>query len=205
MSAFQDKCGLGIKKARIVLQTFLDLEILKEFEGKYLLNDVQPHFIRLKISTIKFCLNFLNADAFKVYCYLKNKYDMHVYYQYDDNYFFTKKELMIMMGYNPDSPSTKRKINDILSGLYELELIRYNPEFVCKHGQCGGRYYELYKVNEECPAQLMSNVISDEELVIEPLVNIEEIKLKAQSNLPLSPKEEQLMRNENPNIDFWGV
>ena len=159
-------------KAKTVLEVFIVGELLLEDkEDKNILYapNIESNFIRILKTTVRYCINNLSDLAFKVYCYLLNKYNMHIYYDHTDNYFFSVNELLRKMGYNDRSAKSHRMINETLITLKKLKLIDYNQESVGRPGK-HGVYHELYKVNEYSSVQ--------KEAIVDTVKSIKQIENK---------------------------
>lgn len=135
-------------KIKILIQTFVDLGVIKQ-EGKDIILlpvGAGKPFIRLNLYTIRYCLDSLSPLAFKVYCFLKRKYDLHILYDYKENYCFSDKELLESCGLSRKYENCLT-LSNILNTLEELNLIKYNHK---AHGKAGshGLYKDLYWVKE---------------------------------------------------------
>lgn len=141
------KCG-------IILDVFIDAGIISEGENKneLYLNPIRHNFLKMLMTTAKYCLEHLSNNEFKIYCYLFNKYNMHIYYQHIENYFFSEKEVAEAIGYKGRNPNTVRMIKECLLTLRELGLIDYDLESVGRPGK-HGTYHELYAVYDYSPVQ----------------------------------------------------
>ncbi len=139
-------------KSKIILETFQELGCI-EINGDecHLLPIAGNCFLKLDFKTAQFCLDSMSSLAFKIYCYLLNKYNINKAYNCLENYFFSKVELMKMSGLVVNG-GNRTAITNCLNLLKELELIEYNEESVYRKGH-RGRYYELYKVNLHTRAQ----------------------------------------------------
>lgn len=149
-------------KSNVILDTFQELGCI-EINGDecHLLPVAGNCFLKIDFRTAQFCLNSMTPLTFKIYCYLLNKYNINQNYNYVENYFFSKMELLRMSGYT-NTGANKRIITDCLAALKKLELIEYNEESVYKKGY-RGRYYELYKVNLHTPAQEQADKQNEQE------------------------------------------
>ncbi len=153
---------LSKHKSNVILDTFQELGCI-EINGDecHLLPVIGNCFLKIDFRTAQFCLNSMTPLTFKIYCYLLNKYNINQNYNYVENYFFSKMELLRMSGYT-DTGANKRMITDCLAALRKLELIEYNEESVYKKGY-RGRYFELYKVNLHTPAQEQADRENEQE------------------------------------------
>lgn len=142
------KCG-------IILDVFIDAGIISEDgdKNKLYLNPIRNHFLKILMTTAKYCLEHLSTNEFKIYCYLFNKYNMHLYYRHVENYYFSEKEVAEAIGYKGRNPQTVRMIKESLLTLRELGLIDYNIESVGRPGK-HGTYHELYAVYDYSPVQV---------------------------------------------------
>lgn len=135
-------------KIKILIQTFIDLGVIKQDGKDIVLLPVgaEKPFIKLNLYTIRYCLDSLSPLAFKIYCFLKRKYDLHVFYNYKENYCFSDKELLESCGLSRKYENCLT-LSNILNTLEELNLIKYNHK---AHGKSGvhGLYKDLYWVKE---------------------------------------------------------
>lgn len=171
----KDTLKVSINNVKKVIDTFKELGFIKE-EGQYfILDNVNGMYITLHADTVRFCVTHFSGLTFKVYCYLKNKYDQHINGNYIDYYKFSYSEIGEIMGYSKGNMNTIRQIKECLILLEEVGLISYNHT---PHAVQGwkGTWMELYKVNEVAIAQKES---------------VKEIK----QELP------QLVQNQDINID----
>lgn len=141
------KCG-------IILDVFVESGLIKQGDTKdeLYLNLIQHSFLKLLMTTARYCLEHLSNNEFKIYCYLFNKYNMHIYYQHTENYFFSEKEVAEAIGYKGRNPNTVRMIKESLLTLRELGLIDYDLESIGRPGK-HGTYHELYCVRDYSPVQ----------------------------------------------------
>lgn len=139
-------------KCQVIVNTFIELNIIEEDEDYYYINPVTSNFLKLVVPTAKYCINNLSDFCFKVYCYLLNKYNIHVAYRHIENYFFSYKELLGDIGYS-NSTVNMHTLQQALTTLEELGFINY--EHIGK-GRPGkhGTYHELYSVNQVAPVQI---------------------------------------------------
>ena len=88
--------------------------------GKYKILD--KDFIRYLIDT-------RNAQCIRVYLYLLNKY------QYKKNYTFTYKEILIALGYSPDTSTTS--ISNIIDSLCREGVLEVEDkyDYIENHGE----------------------------------------------------------------------
>lgn len=131
-------------KIKIVVNTLIDLRVMDEDDNCYVINAVEAPFVRLNISTVRFCLENLDPLSFKVYCYLANKFNIHRTYGITENYFFSAAELISVIGYGRNHQSHIKMLG-ILELLEGIGLIQYSEESVGRPGK-HGTYHELYNV-----------------------------------------------------------
>ena len=135
-------------KIDVIIKTFVALEVLIDYDKDYWkINPVVAPYVKIPVATVKYCINQLSADNFKIYCYLLNKYNIHTYYNHKENYFFSGSELLEMMGYFANDQKNRLKIKSSLDVLEQLGFIEYNHQQIGRPGK-HGVYYELYKVND---------------------------------------------------------
>lgn len=139
-------------KCKIIIQTFIDLNIIEEDNKYYYINPVSSNFLKLVVPTAKYCINNLSDFCFKVYCYMLNKYNMHITYRHFENYFFSYKELLSDIGYS-NSTVNMNMLQQALTTLEELGFISYGHEAQGRPGK-HGTYHELYSVNQIAPVQI---------------------------------------------------
>lgn len=141
----KNTCHINKNKVSRVIKVLTELNILVEYEDYYFLNDVNGTYIQLYPETVEYIMEVLSENTFKIYCYLKNKYDIHVRYGFKENYFFSHTELLRMMGYAKSAANVK-KIKWHLGELEANGLIEYNHNLVGRPGH-HGLYMELYEVH----------------------------------------------------------
>ena len=139
------KCG-------IVIETLIELDIIKEEGNNYCLNPVTAPFLKLYAPTVKYLINNLSTFNFKLYCYLLNKYNINKAYDLIENYFFSKKELLEICGYTR-AQKNLLILEQGLNTLEELGLVSYNHQSVGRSGK-HGTYHELYWVSDAANAQI---------------------------------------------------
>lgn len=154
MNEVKEVCGVGREKARKIVDAFLAAGILEKKNNVYLVHRAKPPYVKFDVDTINYLLDGVSNDCLKVYCYLKNKWDIHCSYDYAiENYFFSNGELLRMMGYNDRQAANIKKITNILFLLEEdLKLIKYNHESVGRPGY-HGVYHELLGVYDSATAK----------------------------------------------------
>lgn len=150
----KERLGISPRKAEIILNTFKDIGCLEIDKDVCRLNPVNDTFLKLDFETAKFCVDSLNELSFKTYCYLLNKYNIHVKYGYDQNYLFSKKELLQMAGYSY-SYRNSEIMENCLQLLKSAGLLDFSDEPIYKKngGNLHGQYRELYKANLRTIAQ----------------------------------------------------
>lgn len=150
-STLKENLKIGYRKANKILSTFEELGCIYIEDDTCYLNKVSGNsFLKMDLRTMKYCLDNLSDANFKIYCYLFNKYNLHNAYNYKENYFFSKQELLDMLGYTKTGESFK-KITSHLMTLRKLGLINFQDQWVYR-GQ--GRYYELYAVYPQSNVQI---------------------------------------------------
>lgn len=150
-STLKNSLKIGYRKANKILDTFEELGCIYVEGDECRLNKVSGNsFLKMDLRTMKYCLDNLSDANFKIYCYLFNKYNLHNAYKYEENYFFSKQELLDMLGYQKNGESFK-KVTSHLMTLRKLGLINFRDQWVCR-GQ--GRYYELHAVYPQSNVQI---------------------------------------------------
>lgn len=148
--ALMNTCHLSKYRAGKVLNTFLELGFIFKKNGLLYIDDVTGNYLQLTPSTINYCLTALSDNAFKVYCYLKGiwAYRESKQFRFQENYFFSCRELVKMMGYSPTNQKNIVMVTQILMTLEKIGLIEYNHESVYRtaNGQLHGQYHELLEV-----------------------------------------------------------
>ncbi len=139
-------------KCKVIVQTFLDLNIIEEDNKYYYINPVSSNFLKLVVPTARYCINNLSDFCFKVYCYMLNKYNIHMAYRHYENYFFSFKEVLNDLGYS-NYASNMNMLQQALTTLEELGFIEYEHEAKGRPGK-HGTYHELYTVNQIAPVQV---------------------------------------------------
>ena len=141
-------------KFKTLIETFEALGIMKEEGSNYIFNLVQTNFVKLSFSTALYFLDYYSDFIFKIYCWLLQKYNLHVEYHYRENYFFNKKELLLGIGYS-DSTVNRTKLSEALDILEKEGFIRYNHQYVGRPGK-HGLYWELLEVKRFGETQVQS-------------------------------------------------
>ena len=152
LSQLKQMLKLTKYKCKIIVQTFIDLNIIEEDDKYYYFNPVSSNFLKLVVPTAKYCINNLSDFCFKVYCYMLNKYNIHVAYRHLENYFFSYKELLNDIGYS-NSTVNMNMLQQALTTLEELGFIEYEHIAQGRPGK-HGTYHELYSVNQIAPVQI---------------------------------------------------
>lgn len=147
--------GLSRYKIKVIIDTFIDLDFIRAENDYYIVNPVKTPFVKLLNTTVAYCLTHLGAVDFKIYCYLMHKYQKHLAGNYVENYFFSEKELIKMMGYGVNGASYE-KIKQALHTLEDVGLISYNHYSVTR-SPSRGLYKELYNVKEVSHPQIKSS------------------------------------------------
>ena len=128
---------------------------------------LKTNFLKLLRSTTKFCIDGISDFAFKVYCYLFNKYNINQTYckHHKENFFFSKKQILADLGYSRGQDKLVQLTN-VLTLLQDLKMINYNEKGIGRPGN-HGTYHELYKVNEYSPTQVRALNVTIEELGVD--------------------------------------
>jgi hypothetical protein len=147
---FLDLCVKEMKvtrrKARTILNVFIETGLVDEFDKNTII--VYPigadgWFVKLKLRTVRFCANALSSNAFKVYCYLFNKYRNNCRKGKDTT--FSQNELLEAIGYNDTYGNNHTLVADILDVLTKTNLITVNKN---KKRVGMGTFYILDSVNQ---------------------------------------------------------
>ena len=198
----RDNFKLTKYKIKTLLDTYKILGLIDEKGSDFIFYPIKKNFVNLSFSTTLYFLDMLSDFVFKVYCWLLNKYDLHLaYFKGKDNYFFNKKELLEGVGY-ANSAANRKRLDDALMLLEKLDYIHYNHQYVGRPGK-HGLYLELYKVNKYGNAQIKSaketiksfmeqNITIDTDMALRLLVpgTEEDIKILL-SDRTLEESEEQ--------------
>lgn len=152
--------GLGLQSRKInaVINTFLDLGIISEYDKEnYVVEFIKP-FITLNPETVSYCLNVLSDLSFKVYCYLSSMYQFHQNGNYSSPWKFSvsgDRGLLGICGYS-DTGANKKKMNWILETLQEIGLVDISDPVPEKDisGRFRGWYRYLYRVNDRSNIQV---------------------------------------------------
>jgi len=137
------------RKTTRLINNFIDLGILEVKGYDYIVHKAQPPFLNIPIPTVKFCLEHMGDLDFKIYCVLLNMYNKHQYYGYEQNYFFSKKELLEGIGY-ANTTRNLHIVDEALIILKKLGFIDYSgpKKRVGEDGkQSMAYYFELLNVN----------------------------------------------------------
>lgn len=141
--------GIDSRKTTRLLKNFIDLGILEVKGYDYIVHKAKPPYLKIPISTVKFCLEHMGDLDFKVYCVLLNMFNKHQYYGYKENYFFSKKELLEGVGYTNNARNL-HIADEALIILKKLGFIEYDgpKKRIDENGkQSKAYYFELLKVN----------------------------------------------------------
>lgn len=143
--------NLSYKKINSVINAFLDLGLISEYDNdNYVIEFIKP-FIVLEPETINYCIDVLSELSFKVYCYLMGMYQLHLNGNYNSPWRFCisgEKGLLRVCGYS-DSAANKKKMGWVLETLQKVGLIEISTPlpFQGLDGHYQGWYRYLYKVN----------------------------------------------------------
>lgn len=155
--------NLQVRKIEKVIETYLSLGIMNDNgDGTYTLNYIKP-FITLDPETVKYCLTSLSELSFKVYCYLKNRYEQHQkFYSGQSPYTFHiqgKGGLLEVCGYYDNGRNNRQRMNWVLETLQAVGLIEISepfPHLSNDTGEYNGWYRYLYRVNDRSHIQIKS-------------------------------------------------
>lgn len=177
-------------RVKIVIDTFIELGFLKDDGKNYILENVDGVYITLHADTVRFCLKHFSNLDFKVYCYLKNKWEIHEHYKYKENYFFSENDILEMLGYSK-SARNHVLIRESLLHLEKENLISFCHKSVGRPGY-HGKYLELYYVNEFAASQVQAR----KQIVLD---NVNEITSK-EENISI---KEKILRQLESNPDSY--
>lgn len=188
--------------ANVFINTMLELDVFVEDGEDLIIAPITSNnFIRLSADLVRFCINVLSPFAFKLYCYLKRKYDLHVYKGYTENFMFTNSSLLEDMGWSRCQTNIDR-LNDSLSVLEELGLIHYNVKGRYAKGLGKGQYKDLYWVKETCPAMEKAKKESKKDSILIETLSEQEVKLLNEGDAV----KIQLLFDEIDNVkDTWDM
>lgn len=182
---------LGLKRTRIntLITTYLELGLIREDQNNYVFSKIDAPFVGLKPDTIMFCSQHLGQIPFKVYLYLMNKYQLNLlgkkHGRYTENYFFSKREIAVALGYNGTKEENILQIQEALELLKDLGFL--NCSSSQRRAGHNGYYHELFWVNQYSLTHLSADLeyLADrqrrgynyigkatKENLAEPLVNI---------------------------------
>ena len=153
--------NLQVKKINKVIETYLSLGIMNDNgDDTYTLNYIKP-FVSLDPETVKYCLTSLSELSFKVYCYLKNKYEQYKkFYDGTCPYRFSvqgKDGLLEVCGYYDNGSDNRKRMNWVLETLQAVGLIEISEPVPFKSDDDSkfvGWYRYLYKVNDRSRIQI---------------------------------------------------
>lgn len=150
------KLKLSQYKCNALIKVYIDLGMIKEDKEYYYFYPARTRFISLTIPTAVYFLDNLSDFVFKVYCWLLDKYELHLkYYKNGENFFFSKIQIIEGIGYTKNTKTWAQIVN-ALNTLEELGFISYNHEAVGRPGK-HGTYLELYWVNKYGKVQIKAN------------------------------------------------
>lgn len=148
---FRDKDEVfSERKIRDTVKLFIGAGLLVEGirDGKkiYYITDLEPgEYVFIKVPTLRYLVDTATQNVIKVYAYLKKRWEQHIDFNFKDNYCFSKKELLEVIGYSVANAGKEGKIiSHILDCLVNNELIQYR-----KITKQGVPYLELLAVNED--------------------------------------------------------
>lgn len=150
---------LTYHKLNVVIEAYLQLQLLIEDGDYYIFNPIEAPFVGLQGETIRFCAEHMGVLDLKVYLYLMNKYQLNCIGKqngrYTENYFFSKREIAVALGYAGNKESNIRSINRSLELLADTGLIVYS-ESKRRQGH-NGYYHELYIVRQYSSTHLKAD------------------------------------------------
>ena len=150
------KLKLSQYKCNALIKVYIDLGMIKEDKDYYYFYPARTRFISLTIPTAVYFLDNISDFVFKVYCWLLDKYELHLkYYKNGENFFFSKVQLLEGIGYSKNTKTWAQAIN-ALNTLEELGFISYNHVAVGRPGK-HGTYLELYWVNKYGKVQIKAS------------------------------------------------
>ncbi len=185
--------GLSKYKCKQIIDVLLETGLFEQGESVNELYVVQltTNFLKMFVTTVRFCCEHLSTFTFKVYCYLFNKYNMHIYYQYNDNYFFSEKEILESIGYSRNV-NIRRRLKESLKILKKLGLIEYSEEAAGRPGK-HGVYHELYAVYNYSPIQKNAlQELVDEGEKLSPNIVSEAAAMEVEIPKKLEPDKEEM-------------
>lgn len=147
-------------KCSVIIDAFIAADVIEEHGKDLWLQETKSNFLKLFVPTVKYCLNHLGDMEFKVYCILLNKYTLNQYYHMNENYFFSSKELLEMIGYNGTDGTNVRQMGETLTTLKILGLIDYSEDFVGRSGK-HGLYRELYWAAQRSSTDVEASGLKD--------------------------------------------
>ena len=152
----KQKLKLSQYKCKTLIDVYIDLGMIKEDKDYYYFYPARTRFISLTIPTAVYFLDNLSSFVFKVYCWLLDKYELHLkYYKNGENFFFSKVQIIEGIGYTKNTKTWAQIVN-ALNTLEELGFISYNHEAVGRPGK-HGTYLELYWVNKYGKVQVKAS------------------------------------------------
>lgn len=210
---------LGLKRTRIntLITTYLELGLIKEDKDNYIFSKIEAPFVGLQRDTIMFCGQHLGQIPFKVYLYLMNKYQLNCIGRqngrYIENYFFSKREIAVALGYNGTKEDNILKIQEALELLQDLGFLKCSSS-QRRQGH-NGYYHELFWVNQYSVTHLKSDLeyLADRqkrgcnyigkttrEALAEPITNIVEAHNNSIKNLDLAKMQENLEKADKVGL-----
>lgn len=159
--AVKEQLKVNNRQLKIFMDTLIELGLVEEDKDRYYWNPLTTDFIKLKPSTIRYCVKVLSPITFKVYCYLMSKKCIHDKYEMKENYFFSCTDLLKVCGYEKTGRNVEM-MNQILFSLKRLKLIDFNEEYVSRPG-ARNMYRELLDVMEQSDVQKKAYVAKKEE------------------------------------------
>lgn len=131
-------------------------------------NPTTEQYILIQLNTLKYLVNTAMPNIIKVYIYLKNKYQQHLWIKKNkdskiEKFSFSRKSLLNAIGYSFDGGESRKRnrkmIEDILNCLSDNGLIKIHEHWETINNNIHTKYFILDKVNDECKKDL--NIITE--------------------------------------------
>lgn len=174
-------------KIQVIIDTYVDLGLMRIENNECIFNSLatEGNFVSIPVVTARFLIDQMSEFNTKVYCWFLNKYQIHKMYNFKENYFFTKKEILEDLGL-VNHTKNRIKLTETMQVLKNIGAIDYADIPIAKNGEGKGLYTELYKVNSIIKSQekAVNSFIKEEQMQLketEKNFQLESIKEKAES------------------------
>ena len=137
-------------------------------------NPTAGEYVLVKLDTLKYLVDTATPNIIKVYAYLKNKYQQHLWIKKNKNpnvekFTFSRKDLIEALGYSSidgkAGAKNRRMIENILICLSNNGLIEISETEKIFNNNIKVPYFVLNKVNEDFKQEIISNRKASDEVI----------------------------------------